>query len=171
MVSVTMTCRILCIFGLAAGSLTGTGCAGTRQLNQISTLSNASDTTTATNLLYSDHRYIRLATLDKIQATPPSDSMQKGLIDPLLHMLYDEEEWCPIRGRSARILGEWQQTSATEGIIEAMETCDDESRYWMLLGLQPLSSVDPIALGAIQSLTYDTDIFIRTEASSWLEAR
>ena len=77
----------------------------------------------------------------------------------------------PVRGRVSKVLGEWQIQSATEGIIEAMATCDDESRYWMLLGLEPLSTVDPIAMGAIQSLTYDTDIFIRTEAADWLEKR
>ena len=31
-----------------------------------------------------------------------------------------------------------------------MTACDDESRYWMLLGLEALSAVDPLALGAIQ---------------------
>ena len=156
---------------LISGILVNTGCAGSRKINSVGTLTKNTDTATTSSLLYNDHRYIRLATLDKIHANPPSQAVQEQLKDPLLKMLYDESEWCPIRGRSARILGDWKQTEATEGIVEAMESCDDESRFWMLLGLQPLSSVDPIALGAIQALTYDTDIFIRTEATGWLESR
>jgi len=161
----------LWIMVLIPSILVNAGCAGSRKINSVGTLTHSTDTTTTTSLLYSDHRYIRLATLDKIHANLPSQSAQEQLKEPLLKMLYDESEWCPLRGRSARILGDWQQTEATEGIVEAMESCDDESRYWMLLGLQPLSSVDPIALGAIQTLTYDTDIFIRTEAINWLESR
>ena len=65
----------------------------------------------------------------------------------------------------------WKSQEATEGIIDAMASCDDESRFWMLLGLESLSTVDPIALGAIQALVYDTDIFIRSEASKWLEGQ
>ena len=65
----------------------------------------------------------------------------------------------PYTWAGSKVLGEWQVQLSTEGIIEAMATCDDESRYWMLLGLESLSEVDPIAMGAIQSLTYDTDIF------------
>jgi hypothetical protein len=122
-------------------------------------------------LLESEHRYVRLATLDQIRAAGFNVDTRQELTDTLLRMLEDDSEWCPIRGRTSQILGEWQIQAATEGTIEAMELCDDESRYWMLMGLKSLSKTDPIAMGAIQALTYDTDIFIRTEASTWLEAR
>jgi hypothetical protein len=129
------------------------------------------DVDSIVELLQSDHRYVRLATVDQLQVSQLSEPSKQNLTPSLLKALYNDNEWCPIRGRVSRVLGEWKIEAATEGIVEAMASCDDESRYWMLLGLEPLSTVDPIALGAIQSLIYDTDIFIRTEASQWLEAR
>ena len=147
------------------------GCLGTHQIKQVSAITASTDVEAMRKLLENDHRYIRLATVDKIQTTNMSTLSIELLTEPMLEILYNDKEWCPIRGRVSRILGEWKIQNATEGIIEAMAACDDESRYWMLLGLEPLSTVDPIALGAIQALTYDTDIFIRTEATQWLESR
>ena len=147
------------------------GCVGTHQIKQVSAITANTDIESMQKLLESDHRYIRLATVDQIQSSAVSTQTKKALTEPMLDILYNETEWCPVRGRASKVLGEWQIQSATKGIIEAMATCDDESRYWMLLGLEPLSTVDPLALGAIQSLTYDTDIFIRTEATHWLEKR
>ena len=149
----------------------GIGCLGNRQIKQVSSITATTEIDSMNQLLQSEHRYIRLATVDKLRGTSLSEESKRGLTMPLLHLLYNEDEWCPIRGRVSRVLGEWRIQDATEGIIDAMESCDDESRYWMLLGLEPLSTVDPIALGAIQNLVYDTDIFIRAEASKWLEAR
>ena len=149
----------------------GLACLGTHQIKQVSTITADSDAESVRKLLTSEHRYIRLATVDQIQTNTPSIRTKEALIEPMLNLLYNEKEWCPIRGRVSRVLGEWQVQKATEGIIQAMAACDDESRYWMLLGLEPLSTVDPLALGAIQSLTYDTDIFIRTEAAQWLESK
>ena len=149
----------------------GMGCFGNRQIKRVSAVSSTTEVDSIVELLQSDHRYVRLATVEILLVSSPSDQSKKELTEPLLHILYNNDEWCPTRGRVSRILGEWHIQGATEGIIDAIESCDDESRYWMLLGLEPLSTVDPIALGAIQSLVYDTDIFIRTEASQWLEAR
>ena len=149
----------------------GIGCLGNRQIKQVSSITSTTTVDSILDLLQSEHRYVRLATVQQLQDTPLSEQSKQNLTDPLLELLYNDDEWCPIRGRVSRVLGEFQIQQATEGIIEAMESCDDESRYWMLLGLEPLSIVDPIALGAIQSLVYDTDIFIRTEASKWLEAQ
>ena len=147
------------------------GCMGMHQIKQVSAINANTDVESMQKLLDSNHRYVRLATIDQIQNTELSKGMKETLTDPILEMLYNNTEWCPIRGRASKVLGEWQVQLSTEGIIEAMATCDDESRYWMLLGLESLSEVDPIAMGAIQSLTYDTDIFIRTEAAHWLETR
>ena len=147
------------------------GCIGTHQIKQVSAITANTDIESMQKLLESDHRYIRLATVDQIQSTAVSTRTKETLAEPMLELLYNDAEWCPTRGRVSKVLGEWKIQSATEGIIEAMATCDDESRYWMLLGLESLSTVDPIAMGAIQSLTYDTDIFIRTEAADWLEKR
>ena len=151
--------------------LLGFGCIGTHQIKQVSAITASTDVESIRKLLESEHRYIRLATIDQIHASTPSTQTKETFSEPMLELLYNDEEWCPIRGRVSRALGEWHIRGATEGIIEAMAACDDESRYWMLLGLKHLSEVDPIALGAIQSLTYDTDIFIRTEATQWLERR
>ena len=147
------------------------GCLSNHQIKQVSSFTATTKPDSMNQLLQSDHRYIRLATIDKMRETSLSEESKRELTTPLLHLLYNEDEWCPIRGRVSRILGEWKIQDATEGIIEAMESCDDESRYWMLLGLESLSTVDPIALGAIQTLVYDTDIFIRAEALKWLEAQ
>ncbi len=149
----------------------GIGCLGNRQIKKVSSITATTEIDSINHLLQSEHRYIRLATIDKLQTTSLSEQSKRELSVPLLQLLYNDDEWCPIRGRVSRILGEWRIQDATEGIIDAMESCDDESRYWMLLGLEPLSTVDPIALGAIQNLVYDTDIFIRAEASKWLEER
>lgn len=149
----------------------GIGCLGNRQIKQVSSITSTTEVDSILDLLQSEHRYVRLATVQQLQDTSLSEQSKQNLTEPLLELLYNDDEWCPIRGRVSRVLGELHIQQATEGIIEAMESCDDESRYWMLLGLEPLSIVDPIALGAIQSLVYDTDIFIRTEASKWLEAQ
>ena len=149
----------------------GIGCLSNRQIKQISSITATTEVDSVVRLLQSEHRYIRLATVDQVHGTPLSETSKQELTEPLLELLYNDNEWCPIRGRISQVLGEWQRQEATEGIIDAMESCDDESRYWMLLGLEPMSIVDPLALGVIQSLIYDTDIFIRTEASKWLETR
>ena len=149
----------------------GIGCLNNRQIKQVSSITATSEVGSVTRLLQSEHRYIRLATVEQLHGIPLSEGSKQELTEPLLELLYNDNEWCPIRGRISQVLGEWQRQEATEGIIGAMESCDDESRYWMLLGLEPMSIVDPLALGAIQTLIYDTDIFIRTEASKWLESR
>ena len=149
----------------------GFGCLSNRQIKQVSSITAVTESDSMSRLLQSEHRYIRISTIDKLRETALSEETKRELTAPLLHILYNDDEWCPIRGRASRILGEWRIQDATEGIIDAMESCDDESRYWMLLGLESLSTVDPIALGAIQNLVYDTDIFIRAESVKWLEAR
>ena len=149
----------------------GIGCLGNRQIKQVSSITATTEIDSMSGLLQSEHRYVRLATVDKLHTTPLSEQSKRELSGPLLELVYNDDEWCPIRGRASRVLGEWKSQEATDGIIDAMASCDDESRYWMLLGLESLSTIDPIALGAIQALVYDTDIFIRSEASKWLEGQ
>ena len=109
------------------------GCLGNRQIKQVSSITATTDVEAMSKLLQSDHRYIRLATVDKIQSTSMSEQSKQLLTEPILG-LYNDDEWCPIRGRVSRIIySENGIQNATEGIIEAMTACDDESRYWMLL--------------------------------------
>ncbi len=146
-----------------------TGCVSNRHIRQASSVSTP-DAKNLPTLLNSPHRYVRLATLQQINSIPilemrmPPKEHQQALLD----ILDDDGEWCPIRAQAALAVGKLHIQDGTTGILEALNACDDESRYWMLQGLKYLAT-DPIAMGAIQSLSGDPDIFIRNDAQQWLE--
>ena len=148
-----------------------TGCINSRHIRQISSMPTAQDSSKAPRLLKQKHRYVRLSTLQQLNSIQWNAAPDTELSTVVMTLLEEDSEWCPIRGQAALLLGTWQITSATEAIVEALAICDDETRYWMLKGLQPLANTDPIALGTIQSLKNDADIFIRNEATQWLEGQ
>lgn len=156
---------------ITVGFVLGTGCINNRHLRQISAIPTAQNSSKASKLLTQKHRYVRLSTLQQLNSLQWTTAPDAELSNTILTLLEEDSEWCPIRGQAALLLGTWQNTSATGAIVEALTICDDESRYWMLKGLQPLAKADPIALGTIQSLRNDADIFIRNEATQWLEGQ
>ncbi len=146
-----------------------TGCLSNRHIRQASSISTP-DAQNLPRLLSSPHRYVRLTTLQQLNSIPTSKLIlpPKEHQQALLDLLDDEGEWCPIRAQAALTIGKLHIPNGTTGILEALNSCDDESRYWMLQGLKYLAKTDPIALGAVQSLSNDPDIFIRTDALRWL---
>ena len=148
-----------------------TGCINSRHIRQISSMPTAQKSTKAPKLLKQKHRYVRLSTLQQLNAIQWTTAPDTELSMVVMTLLEEDSEWCPIRGQAALLLGTWKDTAATGAIVEALALCDDESRYWMLKGLQPLAKTDPFALGTIQSLKNDADIFIRNEATQWLEGQ
>ena len=149
-----------------------TGCFQGRHLQTVTSLSSGNLDKTV-RLLDSDHRYLRLSTLQHLNQqawrNPPTSG--DATVQSVLARLEDNNEWCPIRGQAALLIGQWQLVEHTEAIIHALEACDDESRFWMLKGLEHLGEQSSLAKGTIQVLSNDPDIFIRTEATAWLEAQ
>ena len=73
------------------------GCIGTHQIKQVSAITANTDIESMQKLLESDHRYIRLATVDQIHSAV-STRTKEALTEPMLELLYNDAEWCLYAG-------------------------------------------------------------------------
>jgi hypothetical protein len=144
------------------------GCAGS-PLISITHFSESQDAERLPMLLNSQYEYVRLHIIEEMHR---QDWKPNNLEDPIVllmtDILRDPDELCATRGQSAYALGKWQVFNAAVYIVDALDSCDNESRYWMVLGLENLATDSPIASGALSELQYDSDIFIRTEVQQWM---
>ena len=145
------------------------GCIGSQHVTSITQFSSTKDPKDIPVLLQSNHDYVRLHTAEQLQT---QNWVPINLDDPvvllMVGILQDSDELCATRGQSAYALGRWKVYDSAGDIVDALNTCDDESRYWMVLGLELLADGNPIAKGALNELQYDADIFIRTEVQKWM---
>ena len=145
------------------------GCMGSHHVTSIAQFTHSKNPKDIPILLESPYAYVRLHTVEQIQLQNWSPSSTDDPIVFLMQdILRDPKELCATRGQSAFTLGQWQIHDSARDIVDALKTCDDESRYWMVLGLEALAEGNPIARGALSNLQYDADIFIRTEVQQWM---
>jgi hypothetical protein len=144
------------------------GCFGNQHIRKVSNLSKNWNPSVVFDLLESPHAYVRLHTLQEIRRHNwiPEDETQIHLAPVLVDLISSNDEACPIRGQASYVAGRWNLKDVSLSIQNAMSECDDESRYWMTLGLMHFSD-DPYAKGIIHDLRTDGDIFIRNEAIRW----
>ena len=145
------------------------GCLGSQHVTSIGQFTQSNNPKDLPTLLESPYAYVRLHTVEQVQQQNWSpNSKDDPIVLLMMEILRDPKELCATRGQSAYTLGQWQIYDSARDIVDALNTCDDESRYWMVLGLENLAEGNPIASGALSELQYDADIFIRTEVQQWM---
>lgn len=142
-------------------------CFGNRHIRKVQSLAASEDIEALSEiLLNSSQSYLReeaIRSMSHISAYSWTTHSRTAAIE----CVASEKEHCSIRGYCAEALGKVQAVEAVDTIVSAMEQCDSESRYWMLLGLEPLAAESSLAQAQITALENDVDIFIRTRARNW----
>ena len=113
---------------------------------------------------FSYHKEVALKQLNTLPSTDWPDSIATVLLD----CLSDSSEAEHIRILCAQSLIKTDHTDTAAAIVQAMEQCSDETRYWLLLALEDIAHDNPIASGQIADLQYDTDLFVSAEAKRWM---
>jgi HEAT repeat protein len=72
-----------------------------------------------------------------------------------------------VRAACASTLASWKVKSADKAIISAMSDADAEARYWLAEALHRIGTRE--ALGHLNSLTSDSDIYLATSAREWVK--
>lgn len=119
-------------------------------------------------LVNSPHSYVRLASIESLQQSISRWQEDDAVLRNLQQSISTTTEKCQIKAQVAYTLGQIHYAPAVEQIIQALHSCDDESRYWMALSLMELASVSEVAKGELYSLSHDSDIFISTSVQAWL---
>lgn len=141
-------------------------CFGNHQLRTIQKFSSEHNIASLAEILESSkHAYLREEAIIEMSSFQER-AWDQSAKDIVLQCTTSETERCNIRGYCAYTLGKIGEASAVEAIISAMEQCDSESRYWMLLGLEPLAAESSLARAQISALKQDIDIFIRVRAQN-----
>lgn len=139
-------------------------CLGNRHIRKIQKFSNEDDIESLAKIVEtSKHAYLREEAIREMSSFSAKQWTQDSK-KIALQCIASETEHCNIRGYCAYALGQIEEFSAAETIISAMEQCDSESRYWMLLALEPLAPESSLARAQIAALRQDVDIFIRSRA-------
>jgi len=141
-------------------------CFGNHRLRKIQKCSNEKDIESLADIVMaSKHTYLREEAIREMSSFSAALWTQKAK-DIALQCVASERESCHVRGYCSYALGQAEEFSAVETIISAMEQCDAESRYWMLLGLEPLAKESSLARAQIESLKQDVDLFIRARSQA-----
>ena len=110
------------------------------------------------------------AALSLLETSPSIDSETRTQIKENLNKcITNPKELATVRSACARAAGYLGLHETAEGIADAMEMVDDESRYWMLIALIELASSSPDAEAKIESLKNDRDIFVAQRAKQWMD--
>jgi hypothetical protein len=139
-------------------------CFGNRHVRKIQSLAASEDIEALSEiLLNTSQSYLREEAIRAMTRFPDSYWTLHSQ-EATIKCVESEKEHCSTRGYCAYALGKIQAVEAVGSIVSAMEECDSESRYWMLLGLEPLAAESSLAQAQIAALEHDVDIFIRTRA-------
>ena len=103
------------------------------------------------------------SSIDKETRTQIKENLDECITNP--------KELVTVRSACARAAGHLRLYESAEGIADAMDMVDDESRYWMLVALIELAGSSPIAEAKIESLKNDRDIFVAQRAKQWMAAQ
>ena len=115
----------------------------------------------------SEHSYLKEEALRQIN-TLPATEWPETIGEALLTCLSDTSEAEHLRTLCAQSLTKTDHVDTASAIVQAMDQCDDEARYWMLFALESIAQDNPIALGQIADLQYDADLFVAAEAKRWM---
>jgi hypothetical protein len=145
------------------------GCLGALQTKKIQSWDEAQDLPAIIESIdKSKYGYQRELALKQLTAIP-SSQWSKETHQVLIKCVENNLEHPYIRAQCATVIGLSPSDDAVESIIAAMDECDNESRYWMLIALENFATLNPLARGQISESQHDPDIFISTEAKRWLE--
>ena len=159
---------------LFLSSLITLGCAHQRSLGDYEKRINkghyawVSQQTLRANAAYSREE----AALSLLEVPLTIDTKSRSEIkENLDECITNPKELATVRSACARAAGHLKLYESADGITDAMDTVDDESRYWMLVALIELAVASPAAVAKIESLKNDRDIFIAQRAKQWMTAQ
>ena len=116
--------------------------------------------------------YLQLEGLRALESVPYSTWQDHNALEQILmEILNDRTESCYNRAQASTLLAKTQNPQAVLSIIDAMNICDDESRFQMMLALESFSQFDETAKGEMHALTQDDDFFIQKHAQNWMKQR
>jgi len=140
------------------------GCLSARQLGKIESASQPLLLDMIENGKYGYLREKAILQLNSVQTIDWNNTD----ISPLIHCVENSQEYSYIRSQCAYALATMHHLDSIPSILDAIDECDDEARYWMLLSLEKVALDSPLARGEIAELKHDPDIFISAEAQRWL---
>ena len=112
--------------------------------------------------LHSEWNYLQLEATHTLQRVPLTTwQNDPAIIEQLHNLLNDSTELCSIKAQSALLLAKLPDPTVVLPIIDAMQICDDESRFHLMLALEILSPIDDTARGELMELSQDDDFLIR----------
>ena len=118
-------------------------------------------------ILTSEHSYLKEEALRQLNTLPATD-WPESIPSALLSCVSNSSEADHLRALCAQTLIKTDHVDTASTIVQAMDQCGDETRYWLLLSLESIAEDNPIATGQIADLQYDTDLFISAEAKRWI---
>ena len=147
------------------------GCLATWQTKKIQSWDDGDDLTNIHSMIIeSKHGYHRELAIKQLTYIP-TEEWSIETTKTLIECVDNSLEHSYIRAQCAGVLALSPSSTkeAVDSIIAAMEECDDEARYWMLVALENYADLSSLARGQIAESQYDPDLFISSEAKRWLE--